>query len=160
MGSKKRKGSTATKAAVHQAHKERTDIDVDGSIAGSACVIDTAAIEGAKATDNSTIEVNVTNSTNVAAASNAIAATAAAAGNVVAATAAAAGDAVAATVATAGNIADNARTADAATIEGANAAGNLPLRLTLRTPQTWPPLSFLSQPLWLPLAMVSRSPLT
>jgi hypothetical protein len=46
------------------------------------------------------------------------------AGNAIAATAAAAGNAVAATTATAGDTANNACTADAAAIEGMNAAGN------------------------------------
>jgi hypothetical protein len=71
MGSKKHKGSTATKAVVHQAHEERTDINVDGSIAGGACVVDAATIEGTNATGDSTIEVDVANITNTAAAGDA-----------------------------------------------------------------------------------------
>jgi hypothetical protein len=86
MGSKKRKGSTAMKTIIHQAHEERTDVDVDGSIAGGARVIDTAAIEGANAACDSTIKVDVTNTTNAAAAGNAIAATVAAAGDAIPAT--------------------------------------------------------------------------
>jgi hypothetical protein len=81
MGSKKCKGSTATKAIVHQAHKERTDINVDGSIAGGADVIEAAAIEGANATDNSTIMVNVANTADAATSGNSVTATAASAGN-------------------------------------------------------------------------------
>jgi hypothetical protein len=59
MGSKKRKGSTATKAVIHQAHNKRTDVDVDGSIAGSACIVDAAAVKSANAAGNSMIKVNV-----------------------------------------------------------------------------------------------------
>jgi hypothetical protein len=70
MGSKKRKGSTATKTVVYQAHEERTEINIDGSIAGGARVIDTAAIEGANAAGNSTIKVNVADTTNAAAVGN------------------------------------------------------------------------------------------
>jgi hypothetical protein len=51
-----------------------------------------AAIEGANAAGDSTIKVNVANTTNAAATGDAVAATAAAAGNAVAATAAAAGN--------------------------------------------------------------------
>ncbi len=94
MGSKKRKGSTATKAIVHQAHEERTDVNIDGSIAGGVRVVAAAAIKGTNDAGNSTIKVNVTNTTNVAAAGNAVAATAAAAGNAIAATAAAAGNTI------------------------------------------------------------------
>jgi hypothetical protein len=131
MGSKKRKGSTATKAVVNQAQEERTDVDVDGSITGGARVIDAAAIEGANAAGDSTFEVDIVNTTNKAAAGNAVAATVAAAGDAVAAKAAAAGNAVAATVATAGNIANNTRTADAAAIEGANAAGDSTIKVNI-----------------------------
>ena len=94
MGSKKRKGSTAMMAVVHQAHKERTDVNVDGSIAGGARVVDAAAIKGANAAGDSTIKVNVANTTNMAAAGNAVATIAAAAGDAVAATMAAAGNGV------------------------------------------------------------------
>jgi hypothetical protein len=124
MGSKKRKGSTAMKAVIHQAHEECLDVDVDGSIAGGARVVDAATIEGANAAGNSMIEVNVANTTNAAAAGNSVAATAAAAGDAIAATAAATGNAIAANAAITGDTANNGRTADAATIEGANATGN------------------------------------
>jgi hypothetical protein len=99
MGSKKRKGSTAIKAVVHQAHEEHTDVVVDGSIAGGARVVDVAALEGTNTAGNSRIKVNVTNTTNAAAACNAVAATAAAAGNAIVARAATAGNVVAATAA-------------------------------------------------------------
>jgi hypothetical protein len=120
MGSKKPKGSTATKAVIHQAHKERTDVDIDGSIAGSAHINDAATIKGANAAGDYMIEVNVANTTNVAAA-----------GNAVAATVAAAGDAIAATMATVGNTANNACIADAAAIEGAIAAGNSTIEVNI-----------------------------
>jgi hypothetical protein len=131
MGSKKLKGSTAMKAIVHQAHKERTDVDVDGSIAGGAGVVDPAAIEGTNATSNSAIEVNIANITNAAAASNAIAATAAATGNAVPARVAAAGNAVAATAATAGDTADTTCTADVAAIKDTNAAGDSIIKVNI-----------------------------
>jgi hypothetical protein len=131
MGSNKCKGSTATKAVVHQAHKERTDVDVDGSIAGGVRVVDAAAIEGANAAGNSTIKVDVANTTNTAAAGDAVAATAAAADNTFAATAAAAGKAIAATTATTGNTADDAHTADAAATEGTNAAGDFTIDVNI-----------------------------
>jgi hypothetical protein len=131
MGSKKHKGSTATKAVVHQAHEEHTDVDVDGSVAGGARVVDTATIEGANPAGNSTIKIDAMNTTNAAAASNAIAAIAAAAGNAVAATAAAAGNAIAATTATAGDTANNKCIADATAIKGANAAGNSTIQVDI-----------------------------
>jgi hypothetical protein len=124
MGSKKCKGSTTTKAVIHQAHKECTGIDVDGSIAGSAHVVDAAAIKGTNAAGDFTIEVDIANTTNAEAAGNAITATAATTGNTVAATAATAGNAIAATAATTGDTANDGRTTDAATIEGASAAGD------------------------------------
>jgi hypothetical protein len=131
MGSKKRKGSTAMKAVVHQAHEERTVIDIDGSIASGVRVVDAAAIKGVNAAGNSTIEVNVVNTTNAAAAGNAITATAAAAGNAVAATVAAAGNVIAATMAIAGGTANNTCTADAAAIKGTDATGNSTIEVNI-----------------------------
>jgi hypothetical protein len=131
MGSKKCKCSTATKTVVHQAHKEHTDVDVDGSIASGARVIDAATIQGANAAGDSTIEVDIANTTKAAAAGNAVTATVAAAGNAIAATATAAGNAVAATTATAGNTAKDACSADAAAIEGANASGNSTIKVDI-----------------------------
>ncbi len=75
MGSKKHKDSTAMKALVIQAHEERSDVNVDGSIAGGAPIFDAATIKGANAAGNSTIEVDVVNITDRAAAGNAVAAT-------------------------------------------------------------------------------------
>jgi hypothetical protein len=131
MGSKKRKGNAATKAVIHQAHEECTDIDIDDSIAGGARIVDTATIEGANTTGNSTIKVNVANTTNVAANGNAVAATVAATGDAVAATVATAGNTVTATMATAGDTADNVHTADATAIEGANAASNSTIKVNI-----------------------------
>jgi hypothetical protein len=131
MGSKKHKGSTAKKAVIHQAHKERTDINVDGSIAGGGRLVHAAAIKGANAAGNSTINVNIPNTTNAAAAGNAVAATTAAAGNAIAAMAATAGNAIAATTATTGDTANDARTAEAAAIKGANATGNSTIKVDI-----------------------------
>ncbi len=76
MGSKKHKGSTATKAVVHQAHEEHTDVDVDGNITGGACIVDVAPIKSTNATGNSMIKVNFADTTNVAATGDAVVATA------------------------------------------------------------------------------------
>jgi hypothetical protein len=119
------------KAVVHQAHKKCTDVDVDGSIAGSAHVVDVAAIKSANAAGNSTIKVDVANTINAAAAGDTITATAAAAGNAIAATAAAAGNAVAATTAIAGNTAKDACTADATAIKGTKASGNSTFKVNI-----------------------------
>jgi hypothetical protein len=151
--SKKRKTSTATKAAIKEGHNGRTDINVNGSIAASARVVDAAAIGGAKAAGNPTIEVDIANTTNIAAAGEAIAATVAAAGNAIAATMVAANntitatvaaadnaiaatayatdDAVEATMATVGNTADKVRTPDAADIADANAASNFTIKVNI-----------------------------
>jgi hypothetical protein len=151
--SKKRKTSSATKAVVNESHDGRINIDVNGSIAASACVVDLAAIGGTNAAGDPTIEVNVANTTNVAATGKAIAATAAAAGIAIAATAAAANNAIAdtaaaadnavaatayatdnaveATMATVGNTANKARTADAAAIADANAASNFTIKVNI-----------------------------
>ncbi len=111
--SKKRKTSTAMKAIVNKGHNGRIDVRVNGSIAAGARVVDAAAVGGTNATGNPTIEVDVANTTNVAAAGKAIAAIVAAASNVIAATAAAANNAIADTVAAADNaIAATAYTTD------------------------------------------------
>jgi hypothetical protein len=81
-------------------------------------------IKGANAADNSTIEVNVANTRDTAAAGDAVADTAAATGIAIAAMAATAVNSVAATMATAGNTANNGHTTDAAAIKGANATGD------------------------------------
>ncbi len=94
-------------------------------------IVDAAAIKGANAAGNSTIKVDVANTTNAAAAGNAVAATVAAAGDAIADTVAAAGNDVAATMATAGNTADDARTPDAAAIKGANAAGDSTIKVDI-----------------------------
>jgi hypothetical protein len=151
--SKKRKTSTATKAVINEGHDGCTDIDVNGSIAAGARVVDAAAIGGANAAGNPMIKVDIANTTNVAAAGKAIAATTAAAGNAIAATAAAVNDAIAdtaaaaddavaatayatddaveATMATVGNTAYKARTADAAAIADANAASNFTIEVNI-----------------------------
>jgi hypothetical protein len=151
--SKKRKTSTAMKAVVNKGHDGCTEVDVNGSIAASARVVDAATIGGANASGDPTIKVDVTNTTNVATAGEAIAATAAAAGDTIAATTAAANnaiadtvaaadnaivatayatdDAVEATTATVGDTADKARTADAATIANANAASNFTIKVDI-----------------------------
>ncbi len=151
--SKKCKTSTATMAIINEGHNGHTDIDVNGSIAAGACVVDVATIGVANAPGNPTIKVNVTNTTNVAAADNVIAATAAAAGNAIAVTEAAADNAVAdtaaaanvaiaatayatdnaveATTATVGNTANKAHTANAATIADANAASNFTIKVDM-----------------------------
>ncbi len=151
--SKKRKTSTDTKAVVNEGHNGCTDVDVNGSIAAGACIIDAAAIGGANSAGNPTIKVDVANLTNVAAAGKAIAATAAAAGDAIAATAAAANNAIAgaaaatdvaiaatayatddaikATTATVGDTANKARSADAATIADANATSNFPIKVNI-----------------------------
>ncbi len=151
--SKKCKNSTTTKAVVNKGHDGRTDIDVNGNIAAGARVIDAASICGTNAAGNPTIEVNVANTTNVAAAGKAIAATAATAGNAIAATAATANNAIAdtaattdnavaatayatdntveATMATIGDTADKARTADATAIADANAASNFTIKVNI-----------------------------
>jgi hypothetical protein len=111
--SKKRKTSTATKAVVNEGHDGCTDVDVNGSIAAGARIIDVAAIGGTNATGNPTIKVNIANTTNVAAAGKAIAATAAAAGDAITAIAAAANNAIADTAAAADDaIAATAYTTD------------------------------------------------
>jgi hypothetical protein len=157
--SKKCKTSTATKAVVNKDHNGRTDIDVNGSIAAGVHVSEAAAIGGANAAGNPTIEVVIANTTNMAAASKAIAAiaaiaaTAAAAGNAIAATTAAAinaitdtaaatydaiaatayatDDAVEATMATIGNTAYKACTANAAAIADAHAASNFTIEVNI-----------------------------
>jgi hypothetical protein len=151
--SKKCKTSTATKAVINEGHDGHTDVNVNGSIAAGVCIIDAAAIGGANAAGNPTIEVNIANTTNVAAAGKAIVANAAAAGNAIAATmaaatnaiadtAAATDDAVAATAyatdnaieaatATIGDTAYKARTADAAAIADANAASNFTIKVDI-----------------------------
>ncbi len=112
-----------------------------------------AAIGGTNATGNPMIEVDVTNTTNVASASKAIAVTAAAASNAIAATTAAANDAIVdtaaaadnavaatayatdnaveSTMATVGNTADKARTVDAAAIADANAASSFTIKVDI-----------------------------
>jgi hypothetical protein len=151
--SKKRKTSTATKAVVNKGHDGRTDINVNGSIAAGVLILDAATIGGANATGNLTIKVNVANTTNVAAAGEAIGATMAAAGNAIAATVAAANgaiadtaaaadnaitatayatdDAIEATMATVGDTAYKARIADAAAIADANAASNFTIKVDI-----------------------------
>jgi hypothetical protein len=154
MGSsKKRKTSAAKKAVVNEGHDGCTDVDVNGSIAAGVRVVDTAAIGGTNATGNPTIEVDVANTTNAAAAGKAIAATAAAAGDAIAATAAAANDAIAdtaaatddafaatayttddaveATMATVGDTANKVRTANVAAIADANAASNFTIEVDI-----------------------------
>jgi hypothetical protein len=138
------------KAVVNEGHDGCTDVNVNGSIAAGACVVDPAAIGSANAAGHPTIKIDVANTTNVAAAGKAIAATAAAAGKAIAATAAAANEAIAdtaaatdnavaatayatynaieATTATVGNTANKARTADAAAIADANAASNFTIK--------------------------------
>jgi hypothetical protein len=151
--SKKCKISTATKAVVNKGHDGHTDVNVNGSIAAGARIVDAAAIGGTNAAGNPTIEVDVANTTNVAAAGEAIAATAATAGNAIAATAATANneiadtavttdnavaatayttdDAVEATMATVGKTAYKACTADAAAIADANAASNFTIKVNI-----------------------------
>jgi hypothetical protein len=151
--SKKRKTSTAAKTVVNEGHNGRIDVNVNGSIAAGVRVIDTAAIGGTNATGNPMIEVDIANTTKVAASGEAIAATAAAASNAITATAAAANDAiidtaapadsavaatayatdnaVVATMSTVGNTADKACTADAATIADANAASNFTIKVNI-----------------------------
>jgi hypothetical protein len=151
--SKKCKTSTATKAVVNKGHNEHTNVDVNGSITAGACLVDAAAIGSANAAGDVTIKVNVANTTNVAAAGEAIAATTAAAGNAIAATMAATndaiadteaatddavaatayttGDAVEAITATIGDTAYKARTADAAAITDANAASNFIIKVNI-----------------------------
>jgi hypothetical protein len=97
--SKKHKTSTTMKAVINEGHDGRTDVDVNGSFAAGAWVIDAATIGGMNATGNPTIEVDIANTTNMTAAGKAIAATTAAAGNAIAATAAAANNAIADTAA-------------------------------------------------------------
>jgi hypothetical protein len=121
--------------------------------AASVCVVDAAAIGGANATGNPTNEVDIANTTNVAAAGEAIAATTAASGvamaaivaaanNAIADTAAAADDAIAATayttddaveatMAAVGDTAYKARTAAAAPIADANAASNFTIKVNI-----------------------------
>jgi hypothetical protein len=149
----KRKTSTATKTVINEGHDGHTDVDVNGSIATGAHVVDTAAIDGTNAAGDPTVKVNIANTTNVAAAGKAIAATAATAGDAIAATvattnnaiadtAAAADDAVAATayttddaieatMATIGNTAYKAHTTDAAVIADANAASNFTIKVNI-----------------------------
>jgi hypothetical protein len=151
--SKKRKTSTATKAVINKGHNRCTDVDVNGSIAAGARVVDAAAIGGVNVAGNPTIKVDVANTTNMAAASKAIAATMAAAGNAIAATAAAANNAIADTVAatddavaatayttddaieatmvTVGDTAYKVRTANAAAIADANAASNFTIKVDI-----------------------------
>jgi hypothetical protein len=151
--SKKHKTSTATKAVVKEGHDGCTDVDVNGSIAAGALVVDAAATGGANADGNPMIKVDIAKTTNVAAASKAIAATPAAAGNAIAATAAATNNAIAATVATAEdtiaatafatdnaveattttfcNTANQVRTANAATIADTNAASNFTIKVDI-----------------------------
>ncbi len=151
--SKKCKTSTTTKAVVSKGHDGRTDVNVNGSIATGARIINAAAIGGANAAGYPTIEVDVANTTNVAAAGKAIAATAAAVGDTITATAAAANEAIAdtaaaaddaivatayatddaveATTATIGNTADKVRTANAAAIADANAASNFTIKVNI-----------------------------
>ncbi len=151
--SKKHKTSTAMKAVVNEGHDGCTDVDVNSSIAAGARVFEVATIGGTNAAGNPTIEVDIANTTNVAAASEAIAATVAAAGNAIAATAATANDAIADTAAaahdaiaptayttdnaveaitaTVGDTAYKARTADAAAIADANAASNFTIKVDI-----------------------------
>jgi hypothetical protein len=151
--SKKRKTSTATKAIVNEGHDGCTDVNVNGSIATGACIVDAAAIGGANAAGDPTIEVNVANTTNVAATSKAIAATAAAAGNAIATTAATANNAIAdtaaaaddavaatayatddaieATMATIGNTANKVHTANAAAIADANTTSKFTIKVNI-----------------------------
>jgi hypothetical protein len=151
--SKKHKTSTTTKAIVNKGHNGRTDVDVNGSIAASARVIDVAAIGSANATGDPTIKVDIANTTNMAAAGKAIAATAVAADNAIAATAAATNEATAATAAAAdnaiaatayatdnaveatmatnGNTADKGHTADAVAIADTNAASNFTIKVDI-----------------------------
>jgi hypothetical protein len=84
--SKKCKTSTATKAVIYKGHDEHTNVDVNGSIATGARIVDAATIGGANAAGDPMIKVDVANITNVAAAGKAIAATVAAAGNAITAT--------------------------------------------------------------------------
>ncbi len=126
---------------------------VNGSIAAGARVVDAATISGANAAGDPTIKVDVANTTNVATAGEAIAATAAAAGNAIAATPATANNAIAdtaaatddaiaatayatdnaveATMATVGDTAYKAHTADAAAFAGANAASNFTIKVNI-----------------------------
>jgi hypothetical protein len=151
--SKKRKTSIATKAVINEGHDGCTNVDVNGSIAAGAGVIDAAAIGGRNAAGNPTIKVDVANATNLAAASKAIAATVAAAGNAIAATAVATNDAIADTVAaadlaiaatayttddtieatmnTVSNTANKVRTAHAAAIADAYAASKFTIKVDI-----------------------------
>jgi hypothetical protein len=151
--SKKHKASTATKAVINKGHNCRTDVDVNSSIAAGACVVDAAIIGGVNATGNPTIEVNVANTTNVAAtgktitatvaaASNAIVATTAASNNAITDTAAAANVAVAATayatdnaieatMATVGDTTDKVHTANVTIIADANAVSNFNIKVDI-----------------------------
>jgi hypothetical protein len=151
--SNKRKISTATKALINEGHDGCTDVDNNGSIATGARVVDAATIGSANATGNPTIKVDVANTTNMGAASKAIAATTAAASNAIAAILAAANNAIAdtaaatddtiaatayttddtveATMATVGDTASKARTADAAAIADANAASNFTIKVNI-----------------------------
>ena len=136
--SKKRKTSTAMKAVVNKGHDGHTDINFNGSIVAGARVVDAPAIGGANAAGDPTIKVDVTNTTNVAAAGEAIAATAAAAGNAITATAVAANNAIADTAAAA----DDAIAATAYTTDDAVEATRPPLatQLTKRALLMRPPL--------------------
>jgi hypothetical protein len=149
--SKKHKtSSTTTKAVINKGHNGHTDVDVKGSIATNAPVVNAAAIGGTNAAGDPTIKVDIANTTNVVAAGKAIAATMAAAGNAIAATAATANEAIAdtaaaadhavaatayatdnaveATTATVGNTADKAHTTNVATIADANATSKFTIK--------------------------------
>ncbi len=141
------------KAVVNEGHDGCTDVNVNGSIAAGALIVDAAAIGGANAAGNPTIKVDITNTTNVAASgkaiattlaavSNAIAATTAATNNAIVDTAAVADDAVAATAyatddaieattAIIGDTADKARTTNVAAITDANAASNFTIEVNI-----------------------------
>jgi hypothetical protein len=123
------------------------------SIAAGVRIIDAAAIGGANGAGNPTIKVDVANTTNMAAISKAIAATAATVTNAIAATAAATNNAIADTVATAdnavaatayatdnaieatmatiGNTSNKACTANAAAIAEAHAASNFTIEVDI-----------------------------
>jgi hypothetical protein len=179
--SKKGKTSIVTKAIINKGHNGCTDINVDGNITTCACVIDRAAIGGTNATGNCTIEVDVANTTNVAAAGEAIAATMAAAGNAIAApprllpTTQSQSQWLPLTMPLQPQymplmtplkppwpLLATQPTKRTPPMQWPSQTqmplAILPSRLTSRTPQTQPPLLIPSQPMQMPLAMVSRSP--
>ncbi len=170
--SKKCKTSIATKAFINEGHDEHTDVDVNGSIATGVHVVDAAAIDGTNAAGNPMIKVDVTNTTNMAATGETITATTAAAGNAIAAIAAAANNTtlpwqpqhmpLMTPLKPPWPLLATQPTKHTPPMwppsQMQTALAISPSKLTSWTPQTQPPLSIPSQPLRMPLAMVSRSP--